>query len=181
MNFSAPNWVKSAVAACALAASTVCVQAQSGPTAYIGARLIDGRGGPVLENATVVVDGDKIVAAGASSTVQVPAGARRVDVAGKTIMPMIIDTHVHLSQSREGIQRDLKWRAWFGVSTVLSAGTDKYENLALPLIAIPGIKLDSGRSWPASGLAEAERRPVQTLAARSSLARADGSQARNAA
>ena len=105
-------------------------------TAYEGARLIDGRGGAAVENATIVIDGARIVAAGAG--VSVPAGARRVSLSGKTVMPMIIDTHVHLSQSREGIVRDLKQRAYFGVSAVLSAGTDKYENLDLRAKVEPG-------------------------------------------
>lgn len=138
MLFSPRFTAKMPLAALAFTVSSVMAQAQSGPTAYVGARLIDGRGGAVIENATVVVDGDKITAAGPSASVQAPAGARRVDVAGKTIMPMIIDTHVHLSQSREGILRDLKRRAWFGVSTVLSAGTDKYENLDLRAKVEPG-------------------------------------------
>lgn len=98
-------------------------------TAYEGVRLIDGKGSAPVANATIVVDGARIVSAG--SGVAVPAGANRVNLAGKTVMPMIIDTHVHLSQSREGIVRDLKQRVFFGVSAVLSAGTDKYENLDL--------------------------------------------------
>jgi imidazolonepropionase-like amidohydrolase len=100
-------------------------------TAFEGARLIDGRGGAVIESATLVVDGARILAAGPSASVSVPAGARRVSLAGKTVMPMMIDTHVHLSQTRDGMARDLKRRAYFGVSAVLSAGTDKYENLDL--------------------------------------------------
>lgn len=135
-----PKWnaARGFVAACALVLAALPAVAQTGATAYVGARLIDGRGGPAIENATVVVDGARIVAAGPAASVQVPAGARRVDLAGKTMMPMIIDTHVHLSQSREGILRDLKRRAWFGVSTVLSAGTDKYENLDLRAKVEPG-------------------------------------------
>jgi imidazolonepropionase-like amidohydrolase len=100
-------------------------------TAFEGARLIDGNGGTPIENATLVVDGSRLLAAGPSASVSVPAGARRVSLAGKTVMPMMIDTHVHLSQTRDGIARDLKRRAYFGISAVLSAGTDKYENLDL--------------------------------------------------
>ena len=59
------------------------------------------------------MDGAKIVQAGAGVTV--PAGATRVNLAGKTVMPMIVDTHVHLSPTREKLIRDLKRRAYFGV------------------------------------------------------------------
>lgn len=128
----------------ALAASVIVGAAAQGwaqasrITAYEGARLIDGKGGAPLDNATVVIDGAKIVAVGRTGEVQIPAGATRVSLAGKTVMPMIIDAHVHLSQSREGILSDLKRRAWFGVSTVFSAGTDKYENLDLRAKVEPG-------------------------------------------
>ncbi len=122
-----------------IVASHCAVNAQTSRiTAYEGARLIDGKGGIPLENATVVVDGAKIVAVGKTGEVQVPSSATRVSLAGKTVMPMMIDAHVHLSQSRDGIARDLKRRAWFGVSTVFSAGTDKYENLDFRAKVEPG-------------------------------------------
>ncbi len=59
------------------------------------ARLIDGTGS-VLERATVVVRGSKIVAAGPSRTVTIPKGATRIDGRGHTVMPGLIDCHVHL-------------------------------------------------------------------------------------
>lgn len=58
-----------------------------------------------------------------------PAGAKRVDLAGKAIMPMIIDTHVHLSDTRNALIWDLRLRAYYGVSAALSLGTDVYEFL----------------------------------------------------
>jgi imidazolonepropionase-like amidohydrolase len=106
-------------------------------TAYEGARLIVGDG-RVIENATLVVDGTKIVQAGAAADVRVPAGATRVSLAGKTVMPMIIDTHVHLSETREALIRDLRMRAYYGVSAALSMGTDGYGLLDMRDEAIPG-------------------------------------------
>jgi imidazolonepropionase-like amidohydrolase len=94
-------------------------------TAYEGARLIVGDG-RVIENATLVVEGAKIAQAGGAADVRVPAGATRVSLAGKTVMPMIIDTHVHLSETREALIRDLRQRAYYGVSAALSMGTDGY-------------------------------------------------------
>jgi imidazolonepropionase-like amidohydrolase len=122
----------------ALCALWLPAAAHAQVTVLEGARLIDGRGGAPVEGATIVLDGARIVAAGRAADVQVPAGARRVSLAGKTVMPMLIDTHVHLSQSRDGIVRDLKRRAFFGVSAVMSAGTDKYENLDLRAKIEPG-------------------------------------------
>src|SRR6266571_9528162 len=65
-------------------------------TAYEGARLIVGDG-RVIENATLVVEGTRIAQVGSAADVRVPAGATRLSLAGKTLMPMIVDTHTHLS------------------------------------------------------------------------------------
>jgi imidazolonepropionase-like amidohydrolase len=110
----------------------------SGVTAFEGARLIVGDGRAPIENATLVVDGTRIVQAGGAADVRVPAGAARVSLAGKTVMPMLIDTHVHLSPTRELLTRDLKRRAYFGVSAALSMGTDNIELLPMRNETIPG-------------------------------------------
>jgi len=137
-----------AAVAAIVAIAVVVGCATTGPagsaTAYEGARLIVGDG-RVIENATLVVDGAKIVQAGAG--VQAPAGAKRVNLAGKTVMPMIIDTHVHLSSNRDALVRDLKARAYYGVSAAMSMGTDNYEVLDIRGQAIPGAArfLSAGR------------------------------------
>ncbi len=59
-----------------------------------GARLIDGRGGPPIENSVVVIEGDRIVAAGAKGSVRVPAG-ETFDASGLTLLPGLIDAHFH--------------------------------------------------------------------------------------
>jgi imidazolonepropionase-like amidohydrolase len=109
-----------------------------GVTAFEGARLIVGDGSAPIENATLVMEGARILQAGRAADVSVPAGANRVNLAGKTVMPAIIDTHVHLSPTREQIVRDLKRRAYFGVSAAMSLGTDKYDVLDLRSQVIPG-------------------------------------------
>jgi imidazolonepropionase-like amidohydrolase len=100
--------------------------------AYEGARLIVGDG-RVIENGTLVVDGQKITQVGSA-----PADARRVDLKGKTVMPMIIDTHVHLNTTREGLERDLRQRAYWGVSAALSLGLDGFELLDVRKQVLPG-------------------------------------------
>ncbi len=144
---------------------------------FEGARLIVGDG-RTIENGTLVVDGARIVQAGAAADVRVPAGAARVSLAGKTVMPMLIDTHVHLSPTREALTRDLKRRAYFGVGAVMSMGTDNYELLPMRSETIPGAArfLSAGRgiTMPEPGrltvphwiTTEAEgRKAVQELAA----------------
>ena len=104
-------------------------------TAFEGARLILGNGS-VVENGTLVIDGNKIVQAGQG--VAVPAGATRVNISGKTVMPAIIDTHVHLSANREKLVRDLKQRGYWGVSAAMSMGTDNLELMPMRNEVIPG-------------------------------------------
>ena len=103
-------------------------------TAYDGARFIIGDG-RVIENGTLLVQGSTITAVG---RVSVPSGATRINAAGKTIMPMIVDTHVHLSSTREALIRDLRMRACYGVSAAMSLGTDSYEVLTMRAEEIPG-------------------------------------------
>jgi imidazolonepropionase-like amidohydrolase len=116
-------------------------------TAFEGVRLIVGDERAPIENATLVMEGTRIVAAGAAADVRVPAGATRVSLAGKTVMPMLIDTHVHLSPTRDRLIRDLRQRAYWGVSAALSMGTDNYDLLDMRGETIPGAAkfLSAGR------------------------------------
>ena len=61
-----------------------------------GGRLIDGYGGPPIENAVVVIEGNTIRAVGPESAVKIPAGAKVIDTNGYTMMPGLMDMHVHL-------------------------------------------------------------------------------------
>ncbi len=65
-------------------------------TALSGARVIDGRGG-VIDRGTVIVRDGKIVQVGPAASVTVPAGAERVDLAGRTLIPGLINAHGHLT------------------------------------------------------------------------------------
>src|SRR5262245_1776622 len=93
-------------------------------TVFEGARVIVGDGRPPVQNATLVVSGARILQVGGAADVKVPAGARRVSLAGKTVMPAIVDTHTHLSQEREALVQDLQRRAYYGVSAAMSLGQD---------------------------------------------------------
>jgi Tol biopolymer transport system component len=61
-----------------------------------GARIITMKGTEVIANGDVVVTNNRIVAVGAQGSVSVPAGAKVIDVAGKTIMPGLVDVHAHM-------------------------------------------------------------------------------------
>jgi imidazolonepropionase-like amidohydrolase len=75
---------------------------QSGSIALTGATLIDGTGRAPIPDATVVVDGGRIIAAGPSGSVAVPRGAIRLDVTGKYLVPGLLDMHAHYEQVEWG-------------------------------------------------------------------------------
>jgi imidazolonepropionase-like amidohydrolase len=110
-----------------VAASAVTAFAQAPPagvTVFEGARVIVGDARAPIENASFVVSGARFVQVGRAADVRAPAGATHVSLAGKTVMPAIIDTHTHLSQTREMLIDDLRRRAYFGVGAAQSLGQD---------------------------------------------------------
>ena len=109
-------------AAAVVAGMSVPAIGQAPVTAYEGARIIVGDGSPAIEKGTIVVNGNQIQAVGAN--VQVPAGAMKVNLAGKTVMPMIIDTHIHAPDDVGKNVRDMKRRAYWGISAAMSMGTE---------------------------------------------------------
>src|SRR5215813_6228117 len=109
--------------------------AQTPPvTVFEGARVITGDGN-TIEDAAFVVEGDRFVSVGRRADVFVPAGAARVDLAGKTVMPTMTDLHGHLgfqnvpagTMSKETYTRDnlvdhLRRLAYHGVGAVVGIG-----------------------------------------------------------
>jgi len=116
-----------AVAAGPLAAQSDAI------TAFTGARLIDGTGRATVEDATLLVRGGRVVAAGAAARVPIPSGATRVPLAGKWVMPGLVNAHGHVGDtdgleggrySAANVMRDLRLYADYGVTTVFSLGGD---------------------------------------------------------
>jgi len=115
--------VKFLVLAAALSSISVLGQAPT-VTVFEGARVIVGDGRAPIENATFIVSGNRFTQVGRGAEARIPAGAARVNLAGKTVMPTLIDTHTHLSQTRPQLIEDLKRRAFYGVSAAQSLGQD---------------------------------------------------------
>ena len=78
-------------------------------------------GDQVIEKGSIIVEGNKIVAIGEASEVEIPKGAKVYDVAGKTIMPGMVDAHAHIGAFRYGLTPKKHWPAYtnlaFGVTT----------------------------------------------------------------
>jgi imidazolonepropionase-like amidohydrolase len=163
----------------AIAAGVIMpVSTQSGAVIYEGARVIVGDRSAPIDNAAFVVDGGRITQVGRAGELKAPAKATRVNLAGKTVMPAIVDTHTHMGDTRDAMIDLLRRKAAFGVGAVLSLGLDpgdiafKLRNERLPnagrlLTAGRGITMpEPGRSdIPYWVTTEAEaRKAVQELA-----------------
>lgn len=67
----------------------------SGSLALVGATAISMKGDEVVSNATILIEGNRITAIGPSANIRVPAGAKRIDVSGKYVIPGFVDVHAH--------------------------------------------------------------------------------------
>jgi imidazolonepropionase-like amidohydrolase len=70
-------------------------------------RMIDGRGGPPVEPARVVIQGERITAAGPADRIKAPESARRISLGARTLLPGLIDAHVHLKGWRSSNPDDV--------------------------------------------------------------------------
>ena len=123
------------LAGCSSQAETEALS--SGVTVFEGARLIVGDGTAPIENSAFVVENNRFTMVGRKDEIAVPAGAARVDLAGKTVMPAMIDVHSHLgfldmantsmskaNFTRENLTDHLERYAYHGFAAVCSFGTD---------------------------------------------------------
>lgn len=104
--------------------------------AYTNFTLIDGTGGPAVENAGMLVEDGRIAWIGPAGQLEIPDGIEPTELTGKYVIPGLMDLHVHLGNvvdlkqdkanfSRESVEKDLNTYASYGVTTVLSMGTDQ--------------------------------------------------------
>ncbi len=99
-------------AAVLLAALASCGQSGQGVIALEGATLIDGAGGAPKEDAVILIRNGHIEAVARVNEIQIPKGAERINLVGKTVIPGLIDSHAHVE--RWAAPRYLAW----GVTTV---------------------------------------------------------------
>jgi imidazolonepropionase-like amidohydrolase len=130
-----PSWlpILSSAVLAAVAASPAHTQAPTA-TVYEGARLITG-GGNAIEDSAFVVENGRFTQVGRRGELQLPAGAARVDLSGKTVMPTMVDLHGHIgfqnipagTMSKETFTREnlidhLQRLAFHGVGAVVGVG-----------------------------------------------------------
>jgi imidazolonepropionase-like amidohydrolase len=113
------NTLRNAACMLLLATQAGALAAQSGPVrAFTGLTLIDGTDRAAVANATLLVRAGRIVAAGPADRVTIPAGAERIALTGRTVIPGLINAHGHVTDAA----RDLATYAAYGVTTVFSLG-----------------------------------------------------------
>jgi imidazolonepropionase-like amidohydrolase len=81
--------------------------AQTRPLVLDNARIIDGMGGTPIESGRIVIEGDRVSRVGSADAVSLPADAERVDLAGRTIVPGLIDLHFHIENDPKLALRQL--------------------------------------------------------------------------
>jgi imidazolonepropionase-like amidohydrolase len=132
-----------------LFALTGQVSAQQPTLALVGGRIIDGYGGPLIENGVILIVDDRIVAVGPRSDVDVPGGTSVVSTEGMTMMPGLFDMHVHLMILGHGDYA--RWDELFGdkladevmpiaARQLLEAGVTSARDLGAPLDDILTVK-----------------------------------------
>jgi len=123
-----------ALAAAATVAALGQTPASGRAVAYEGARLIVGDGSAPIESGVMVVQDGRIVAAGSKGSVTVPAGAAHVDLTGRTVMPALVNAHVHIgyegytswsakNYTPQNVLDHLRREAYYGVAATQSVGS----------------------------------------------------------
>src|SRR5437773_4623386 len=169
-----------------------CLAAQEKSIAILHARLIDGLGGPPVEDSVVILQGNKVEYAGPANAAKVPQGSQIIDGKGKTVMPGLADMHVHLQGGWDGIsvdllgyQRYLNAMLYSGVTTVMDTGDYQPWILQLrqeaasghllsPRIYCTGAMIDAADpAWPDLAYALSSRAQIPEFVQRDKQAAVD--------
>ena len=105
-----------------LFSTALLLAAQGGPTTAVRAgRMFDPKSGQLLTNQVVLIQGERITDVGPAASVAIPAGAKIIDLSQATVMPGLIDGHVHLTDADGGLQHQMMI-ALYSATQSLKAG-----------------------------------------------------------
>lgn len=104
-----------------------------GQIAFTNARIITMKGDEVIDNGVILIDQNKIAAVGKTADVQVPTEAKVFDMAGKTIIPGLVDVHAHLNPSPDGISPQQDWNYYANLSYGVTTAHDPSSNTEMAL------------------------------------------------
>ena len=170
----------------ALSIGTIVVLSSQGAgqqraTLFEGARLISGEGSAPIESSAFIVENGRFTSVGRRGEVQLPNGAVRVDLSGKTVMPTMVNAHAHAgfvdfnsgapvqeiygpdSYTREKLIDHLRRFAYYGIGAVLTMGEDPGDvAFQVRQTPIPGAALlrTAGRGFATASSSPASRRDI---------------------
>lgn len=87
-----------------------------GVIAFVGGKVVTMDGDKVIDDGIVLVENNRIKALGARNDVSIPAGAKSIDISGKSILPGLIDAHAHGAQGSDEIIPQQNWKNYAGLS-----------------------------------------------------------------
>ena len=148
-----------------------------GLVALTNARIITMRGDEVIERGSILVEDNRIKAVG--SRIDIPANARKIDMAGKTISPGLIDVHAHMGYNTLDIIPEKQWPYWanlaYGVTTTHDPSAATQSVFAQSEMVKAGYMVGPrifSTGYPVYGAESPEKAPVNNLEdARGHLAR----------
>lgn len=111
----------------------------AGTTAIVGGTIVDLEGKSPIENAVIVVEGDKITALGSSTDVTIPANADRIDASGTWLIPGLMNMHVHLGLILPGkMKAELANESEAALALRMAASAREILQAGVTTIRLPG-------------------------------------------
>lgn len=107
---------------------TLPMDRPNGILALTKARIITMEGDLVIEDGTVLVEGNRIARVGKTGEISIPSHAKVIDCSGKTIMPGMIDVHGHLGNFRYGISPKQQWEYFANLAYGVTTAHDPSSN-----------------------------------------------------
>ena len=114
----------------------------------VGANLIDGTGAAPIADSVIVIRDGQIIASGSRETTPIPSDAQVIDFSGKSIIPGLVNLHVHYRGGSEDIKSQFNAQLYYGVTTARSIGSDSPEAVEFLLEANAG-RSDFPRAYTA--------------------------------
>ena len=112
----------------------------SGVIALTGARIVTmaDKSGGIIDNGVVLIENDRIKAVGKSGDIAIPAGAKTVDVVGKTIIPGLVDAHAH---GPHGVDDMTPQQNWVNMLNLAMGVTTRHDPSSSAATAFPAVEM----------------------------------------